>query len=106
MKHFKAIGALLTIVGTIVYGGLVTRALRDELSDIFGDEYKPTRNRGYYDAVNAIMKSDMWDFYKQEAISSLKRDGSAEMYTTVITIIDSDMWEYQKLNMIKEICSA
>ena len=60
-----------------------------------------TTETGYYDAVESIMQSSMWDSAKQEAIEMLKKDGDNDYYKAVISIANSSMWANQKLETIE-----
>lgn len=58
---------------------------------------------GYGDAVAAVMKSDMYDRYKKEAVSIIARDGSSEYYKAIIAIAGSKDYDRYRLEMIKTI---
>lgn len=57
---------------------------------------------GYNDAVDAIMDSIMFSGDKREAISALKRNGTAEYYRAVVRVVkDTRMFSGDKINMIR-----
>ena len=56
------------------------------------------------DVVKVIMESDMYDSYKNKAISILPEDRDSEFYKAVISIIKSDMFDSYKLDSIKRLC--
>lgn len=56
---------------------------------------------GYSGAVDAIMKSEMSSYYKQEAIRALRRDGDDEYYRAISYIVnDSNTSSYYVVEMI------
>lgn len=60
---------------------------------------------GYDAAVEAIMKSDMYDHDKSNAISALKRYEGSSFYKAIIHIAkDSGMYSHNKVDMIKKLC--
>lgn len=58
---------------------------------------------GYYDAVRAIMDTNMFTSDKCEMISVIKTNGSKEYYKTVINIVNANMFSSDKIEMIKEL---
>lgn len=57
----------------------------------------------YSDAVGAIMGSDMFDSYKNEAINLLKKEDTTEYYSAVIQVMNSDMFDSYKVDSIRKI---
>lgn len=63
-------------------------------------------NYGYSDAVQAIMKSDMWDNDKSKAVTILPKDASSELYKSVISVVRSDIWSSNKVAVIRNMCQT
>lgn len=59
---------------------------------------------GYSDAVSAIMSSGMLSSDKNEAVTSLPKNGDAELYRAVIQIVRSGMLSSDKVKTIQNIC--
>lgn len=79
--------AYLAIVSRVLFGKNILR--------------KHEASSGYYDAVTAIVNSDMFDSSKRNAIEALKSDGTDEYYKSIISIIGSDMFDTEKIRLIK-----
>lgn len=59
---------------------------------------------GYNEAVEAIMKSDMAGWYKNDAIQALKKDGNVEFYRAIIHIVsDRGTADWYRVDMIKKL---
>lgn len=59
----------------------------------------------YDDAIEAIMKSNMYAHDKSNAVSALKRYEGSSFYKAIIHIAkDSDMYSHNKVDMIKKLC--
>jgi hypothetical protein len=102
MKKFNAgwIGDCVAFIGGTVFLGLMA-ALAPSRVNIHVTEKSIATNSGYHDAVKAIMNSDMWDSYKEDAMKLLKRDEDAAYYESAISIIESDSWDSYKIDMLK-----
>lgn len=57
----------------------------------------------YGDAVDAIMSSDMMSSYKEQAVTTLKKDESSQFYKAVIRVIKSDMMSSYKVDTIRKM---
>lgn len=60
----------------------------------------------YSDAIQAIMKSDMWDNDKSKTVSILPKDASPELYKSVISVVRSDIWSSNKVSVIRNMCQT
>lgn len=60
---------------------------------------------GYSKAVDAISKSNLLSFQKQEAISMLPTNESSSFYDAVITVITSNMPSFSKIDTIENMVS-
>lgn len=67
------------------------------------DRHYSHSNATYSDAVNAIVNSDMFDAYKQEAISYVKKNQRADYYDGVIHIANSTMFDHYKSDAIRDL---
>ena len=90
----------LKFCGLALYGLLATKSVNVKVN--VNDGQSATAP-GYGDAINAIVESDMWDGYKDEAASALKRNECAEYYKSVIRIVTGDMWDGYKVDMIERL---
>lgn len=88
------------VCGLALYGLLATKSLKVKVD--MSDGHDSTAP-GYGDAIAAIVDSDMWDGYKDEVISVLKRDEYVEYYKSVISIVSGDMWDGYKVDMVKRL---
>ena len=99
--NWRTVGKLaVKFCGMALYGLLATKSLNVKVN--MSDEHDMTDPR-YGDAIAAIVESDMWDGYKDEVISVLKRDEYVEYYKSVISIVSGDMWDGYKVDMVKRL---
>lgn len=103
MKNLN-FGNLKNIVGQIC-GAILCEILivaSSKAVEYINDGY--IRKVGYDEAIDAIMKSDMYSHEKCDAAAVLKRNEDAEFYRAVIHIIkDSKLYSHDKVCMIKNL---
>lgn len=87
-----------------VLGGVASTLLSVVDSKESGTKSIPIGDKsGINIAVDAIMKSDMFDSHKTEAIKALKHGQSNGYYEAIATIANSDMLSSRILASIKEL---
>ena len=99
--NLESIGVIAKGVCKLTAWGVALVALSEVANH--GTERNNTNGK-YSDAVDAIMKSDMFSSQKQEAVSMLKTDGNEEYYKAIISIAnDSRMLTNNKVETIKNL---
>lgn len=68
------------------------------------DTVKYSGEVDYGDAVDAIMSSDMMSSYKEQAVTTLKKDESSQFYKAIIRVVKSDMMSSYKCDTIRKMC--
>ena len=97
VKEFAGKTLEVVGIGLVTFASLWCAAKADEFNST-----KTVYVAGYSDAVDAIMKSKMSSYYKQEAVKKLKRDGDIEYYKAVSYIVNSqDMSSYYMVEAIE-----
>ncbi len=58
---------------------------------------------GYADVIAEILKTDMPSYRKDEIISIIPMNASAEVYKVVINVVNSDEPSYRKISIINTL---
>ena len=102
-----------------VYGSvtLLTIKLNKEARNIYYDECVNCEDYvgydcdydydyDYNDAIDSIIDSDMSSFYKDSALTMVKRNMSKEYYKAIASIASGDDSDYYKVNMIRKLYNS
>lgn len=60
-------------------------------------------NESYSEAINAISKSSMNDYYKHRLIGTVRKYEADYYYRAIISIVNSSMNDYFKFDAIKDL---
>lgn len=63
-----------------------------------------TAKADYSGTIEAILNSDMFGSYQQQAIAMVEKGKDEEYYKAVIAIVNSNMFGSYKVEAIKKIC--
>ena len=87
----------------LAYGSLtlLSMKLSKEAKDIYYGEFIDCE--GFNDAVDAIVESDMSDWYKSNALAMVKRNMDTNYYKAVASIANGDASDWYKVQMIQNL---
>lgn len=95
-KAAKTIGAGFALLGAAAYCMMETSCEQEQARDSVN---------GYSKAVDAISKSALLSFQKQDVISILPTNETSDFYDAVISVINSSMPSFSKLDTIENMVS-
>ena len=86
---------VLEVVGPVVVGQIL-------LGKLSTSKYVAT----YNNAIDIVMKSNIWSGDKVKIVSAIKTDANTEYYAAVIRIAKSSLVSTDKVNLILEMCKC
>lgn len=95
-----------------VYGSLalLSMKVRKEVRNIYHDDIIDFEDynenidcKGYNDAIESIINSDMSSYYKDVALKMIKKNMDEQYYKAVSTIANGDDSDYYKVTMINSL---
>ena len=106
MKMYKSesMGNLVKQVCKITFYGLLAAVSCSRLEKHVTYRNYGSVSSGYGEAVAAIMESNMFSCDKEEAVTALKANGSADFYKAIVSIVrDPKTFSCDKRDMIKAL---